>query len=98
MALYDLEQVRSILKIRISPERYLHSLGVAGLMGDLGEVFGFDSGAGYFVGLWHDMAREWSGDELLQFMEHHDLRMLPFERRRPVLLHGAVAAQKMELY
>lgn len=98
MALYDLEQVRSILKIRISPERYLHSLGVAGLMGDLGEVFDFDPGAGYFVGLWHDMAREWSADELVRFVEHHNLRTLPFERKRPVLLHGAVAAQKMELY
>ncbi len=98
MASYDLETVRSILKIRLSPQRYLHTLGTAGLMGQLAERFDQNAEEWYFVGLWHDMAREWSDDELIDFVDQHGMKTLPIERRNPMLLHGAVAAQKMGLY
>lgn len=44
------------------------------------------------IGLWHDVARQWSDESLLQYSQRHQLPMEPEERSCPMLLHGAVAA------
>lgn len=51
-----------------------------------------DSIGAYVVGLWHDVAREWSDQDLLLYCLKHAIPMEEEEHRFPMLLHGAVAA------
>ncbi len=48
--------------------------------------------AAFAVGLWHDIAREWSDDALLTYCLIHKLAMEPEELAQPMLLHGLVAS------
>jgi len=44
-------------------------------------------------GLMHDMAREWTDDQLLTFAHEHELNLEAEEWEYPVLLHAPVAAE-----
>ena len=48
--------------------------------------------AGRVAGLWHDVAREWTEPQLLDYCLSNSVHMEPEEMRHPMLLHGAVGA------
>lgn len=94
------EQLSSILRNTVSTRRYLHSVGVAQSTAMLLEHYGCSNyektwngfSAPLFVGIIHDLAREKTGEELLEYCEDNGIEISAGERLFPVLAHGKVSA------
>ncbi len=80
------------LKRTLSRKRYAHSKRVARLCEDICVGYRLDRMLGYFVGLTHDLAREWSDEDLVELAGSDGEPFLPVEAQRPLLLHGRAAA------
>ena len=78
---------------RLSDKRYAHSLRVAETIEHLAKLHGLDPERSRLAGLLHDTAREIGEEELLRVAEEDGLSVGDFERERPILLHGPVAAE-----
>ena len=78
---------------RLSDKRYAHSLRVAETIEHLAKLHGLDPERSRLAGLLHDTAREIGEEELLRVAEEDGLSVGNFERERPILLHGPVAAE-----
>ena len=77
----------------LSDKRYAHSLRVAETIEHLAKLHGLDPERSRLAGLLHDTAREIGEEELLRVAEEDGLSVGAFERERPILLHGPVAAE-----
>ncbi len=88
-----LKTAESYARERLSDERYAHTLRVAETTERLAELYGLDPKRTRLAALLHDAAREAGQEELLRVAEEEDLSVGDFERERPVLLHGPVAAE-----
>jgi predicted HD superfamily hydrolase involved in NAD metabolism len=88
-----LEAARSYARKRLSDKRYFHTLRVAETAERLAEIHGLDPKKARLAGLLHDAAREVGKEELLHVAEEDGLAVGDFERERPMLLHGPVAAE-----
>ena len=78
----------------LSEKRYLHSLSVAQTCLDLSKHYSekLDESLLYECGLLHDIARQWSSDDLTSYAEDHQLKLYEEEKEYPVLLHAPVGA------
>lgn len=88
----DVEGYKIILQRRLSPGRYVHSVGVANTAAKLAGMYSLDIEKAYLAGLMHDYAREMSGTELLDLGQEHGLIRDHVEVIKPSLLHGVVGA------
>lgn len=78
-----------------SARRYAHCVSTAKETGMLLERYApsyQDPVGTHVIGVWHDVAREWSDEDLLLYCLKHAIPMELEEQRFPMLLHGAVAA------
>jgi predicted HD superfamily hydrolase involved in NAD metabolism len=84
-------EVRAIrlLVERLSPERRLHSLGVARYARELAERFGFDPQRSFVAGLAHDVARELPEERLAALAARCGGGPDRAAIVHPVLMHGA---------
>jgi HD superfamily phosphohydrolase YqeK len=91
----DYTPIEVIVNSTLSPKRLRHSKSTAAQARELMTRFSTDPheiDSAFAVGLWHDMAREWSDDALLSYCLYHKLAMEPEELAQPMLLHGLVAS------
>ena len=88
-----LEDAESYARGRLSDKRYAHTLRVAETAGRLAKLHGLDPVKARLAGLLHDTAREVGKEELLRVAGEDGLPVGEFERERPILLHGPVAAE-----
>ena len=88
-----LEAAKNYARERLSAKRYAHTLRVADTAERLAETHGIDPKKARLAGLLHDAAREVGKGELLRAAGEDGLAVGEFERERPILLHGPVAAQ-----
>jgi predicted HD superfamily hydrolase involved in NAD metabolism len=88
-----LEDAESYARERLSDKRYAHTLRVAETAERLAKLHGLGSERARLAGLLHDTAREIGKEELLRVAEEDGLPIGDFERERPILLHGPVAAK-----
>jgi predicted HD superfamily hydrolase involved in NAD metabolism len=88
-----LEAADDYARERLSDKRYAHTLRVAETAGRLAKLHGLDQERARLAGLLHDTAREIGKEELLRVAEEDGLPVGDFERERPILLHGPVAAK-----
>ena len=79
---------RKLLKGRLLPKRYVHSLNVADSARDLAERYGFDTEKAYFAGLVHDIMKNASEEEQLQIMEKGGIILSRAEKNNPKLWHA----------
>ena len=87
-----LKNAENYARERLSDERYEHALRVADTAEYLAKLHGLDPRRARLAGLLHDTAREVGKEELLRVAEEAKLPVGDFERERPILLHGPVAA------
>ena len=95
------EQLASYLKNTVSEKRYVHSLGVAQTAREVLDLFsctdytaswhGFD--APQFCGLVHDIAREMTDAQLLDYCRKNNIFLSKEDIESPVLAHGTVSAE-----
>lgn len=86
------EQIRKIIKSKLSEERYYHSLCVAEQCEILGNVYNVSIVEVRKIGLVHDMAKELSKEEKIQYALENNIIVNTVEQVKPSLLHGKIAA------
>lgn len=73
--------------------RYAHCVRVARLADRLAQRHGEDPAKARLAGMLHDLARLYSGSELIAQSELRNLPIGAFERANPILLHAALGAE-----
>ena len=93
------EELKNYLSSHLSCKRYEHCLGVAETTSKILEHYkcrrhetysGFE--ASVFCGLTHDIAREFSDEQIFNYCKENDIYLDEEERLFPVLAHGKVSA------
>ena len=86
----------SYLKSHLSPSRYEHSASTAETCRHLAEEFSFDKNLAFFTGLVHDIAREYSKEELVEWASKDGMPVRDLDLASPVLLHGRAGAMVLK--
>ena len=81
-----------LIKNRLSPHRYQHSLNVAVVARDLAQRHRVDSEKAYLAGVLHDYAKNLSEQELLAIAENNPGIADEMEKQIPEVLHAPVGA------
>jgi len=84
--------MEEIIKGLLSEKRFLHSIGVANLAKELAKRQGADEDKAYLAGLIHDIAKEKSSEELLEYCKEQNISIDEVEKQNPFLLHAPVGA------
>ncbi len=79
---------RELLKQRLVPKRYIHSLNVADSARELAKNYGCDEEKAYFAGLVHDIMKNASEEEQLQIMEKGGIILSRTEKINKKLWHA----------
>jgi len=86
------EKIRRLIRDRLRPERYLHSLGVSEVAGELAQIHGADREKAEVAGLVHDIARDLPPAQLLKMASEFGIMVSAVEEMEPELLHSRVGA------
>ena len=92
----SVRQLDSYLKSTLSEHRYHHSLSTARTCRQLAEQFGCDRDLAYFIGLAHDIAREYPDQDLISWAEKDNKPINDLYMARPMLLHGRAGAEVLK--
>lgn len=90
--MYDIDQIKKLLRQRLSEKRYTHCLNVAQECIELAKKYGADEEKAYFAGLVHDICKEIPADELRQQAIDSDLGMTVAEKKTKALWHAVAGA------
>jgi HD superfamily phosphohydrolase YqeK len=82
----------------MSEKRFLHSKAAADSSLSLVRQYGerLDLDLCYKTALLHDIAREWSDEDLFSYVKVHDLQLEQEEMEYPLLLHAPVGAHLLK--
>lgn len=90
------EKFKGLLRERLRPGRYIHSLGVSEMAGKLAQVHGVDREKAEIAGLVHDIARDLPPAQLLKLASEFGIMVSRVEESFPELLHPMVGAGLLE--
>lgn len=90
------EQYIDILRGRLTPKRFAHSLAVAKQARHLAEKYGSDPQKAYTAGLLHDILKDTDGDSQLQIMKEFGILLDAVEEKAPKLWHARAGAVFLE--
>lgn len=82
----------ALAEATLSKPRLSHSREVARLASELCDRFHADEEKGYIAGMAHDLARELDMAEILLMAASDGKPVSPWERERPLILHGRAGA------
>ena len=88
----DSEEIKSLLKERLSKKRYNHSLNVATEAQRLARLYGADPVKAYLAGLLHDICKELPHSEQEELMLEGDMELTGTELSSKSLWHGPAGA------
>lgn len=86
--MYDNEKYRQIIKSRLKPKRYEHSLAVAAQAVVLAEKYGCDKDKAYTAGLLHDIMKNSSEEEMLHILSRVGIMLNDVEKNAVKLWHA----------
>ncbi len=84
--MYDIISIKKNLKEVLSPYRYEHSLMVADEAKKLAKYYGVDEDKAYVAGLLHDMAKDFSDEKNLEYINKYNID----DSFRGKLLHSEI--------
>lgn len=90
------EQYAEILRGRLTPKRYRHSLAVAEQAVHLAKLYGADPDKAYTAGLVHDILKDTDGDSQLQIFKRFGILLDAVEKNAPKLWHAHAGAVFLE--
>jgi len=90
----DQQRIIDLLEERLSPKKLQHALSVTGYLVSFGAGLGLPEEALKNAGLLHDLCRAMNSDELLAKAEAYGVMVDTFSAKRPILLHGPLAAEE----
>lgn len=90
------EEYDSLVKKKLKPSRYQHSINVMNRAVELAERFGADPVKARLAGLLHDVMKNVPSKEMLQFIEDSDIILLYADLCAPQLWHAIAGAAYMK--
>ncbi len=90
--MYEVDEIKTLLKERLSEKRYIHSLNVADECRKLAEAYDEDPDRAYFAGLVHDICKELPAEEMKRTAVDSDLSMTKAELETKALWHAVAGA------
>ena len=93
---YDFEAIDSYLNENLKPSRCKHIEGVTNTAVSLAMANGYSLNKAKLAGMLHDVAKNLTEDELLDFCKENHIEVTKYERRAPYLLHAKVGAKLAE--
>lgn len=87
-----IEKIKLDLKEILSERRYIHSLGVMEMAGELAKIYNIDVETAMVAGLLHDNAKEIPINDILEYAKKNNIEITEFEKANPSLLHGKIGA------
>ena len=90
------EQYVDIIRGRLTPRRFEHSLAVARKAQQIAEKYGADPVKAYRAGLLHDILKDTDGDSQLQILKDFDILLDAVEQHAPKLWHARAGAVFLE--
>ena len=88
----ELEKISEELKGILTEKRYIHSLGTMKKARELAILCGEDKEKAAFAGLIHDIAKEMSKEEILEYVKEHNIEMDEIEEQQLGLIHAKLGA------
>jgi len=88
----DAGQAMEIIRARLSPRRYQHSLNTAQVAESLADRYGVDREKAFLAGMLHDYAKHLNPGDLLRIAGENGMISCEDERQVPDLLHAPVGA------
>ena len=89
---FDKDEIKSVLKKRLSKKRYNHSLNVSRAAEELAEEYGADKEKAVLAGLLHDICKEIPKEEQLKMAMDCGRDFSEIEQQIPPLYHAAAGA------
>lgn len=88
----DIEKTKNDLKQMLTEERYNHSLGTMKMAKKLALLYGENEEAAQFAGLIHDIAKEMSKEEIIEYAKSHNIKIDEIEEKQLGLMHAKLGA------
>ena len=88
----NLEEIEKIVEMRLSEKRYYHSKCVMERCEEIAAKFGFDIETAKKVGIAHDVAKELSQEEKIEYCRNNGIEIDDIEEENPGLLHAKIGA------
>lgn len=88
----ELEEIAEELRGILTEKRYIHSLGTMKKARELASIYGEDKEKAAFAGLIHDVAKEMSKEEILEYVKEHNIEMDGIEEKQLGLMHAKLGA------
>lgn len=88
----SIEEIKNELKSNLSEKRYEHSIGVMEKAMELAKIFGEDEEKAAYTALVHDIAKEMTEEELLNYAIENNLALSKYDESIPMVLHGIIGA------
>lgn len=85
-------EIENDVKSVLSEYRYIHSLGVAKKAVELAKIYGVEEETAKKVGIAHDIAKEMSNEEMIEYAKANNIEIDEIETVKPSLLHGKIGA------
>jgi len=86
------KNIKSILKTRLQEKRYIHSLNVMDMAVRLAKLNNVNEEDAKFAGLLHDCAKNYSGEDLINYCLENNIEVDDIKRSSPGMLHAEVGA------
>lgn len=89
----DIEYAKKLLKKRLSPKRYTHSVGVCETAVKLAKLYNVSVEKAKIAGLLHDYAKDLSDEEIKRYIKEFNLSLDKLLRSHINLAHGIIGAE-----
>ena len=93
-----IENIQEELKEILSKERYKHSIGVMKKAEELAKQYGIDPNIAALTGLAHDIGKEMSNQEKIQYCQKNEIEIAEVEKYNIGLLHAKIGADITKKY
>lgn len=88
----EYKEIENDVKSVLSEYRFTHSLGVAKKAVELAKIYGVQEETAKKVGIAHDIAKEMTDEEMLEYVKNNNIEIDEIENVKPSLLHGKIGA------
>lgn len=87
-----IDNIEKDLKKMLSDRRYTHSRYVMMKAVELANIYGVDVNKAALAGLTHDITKEFSRDEYLEYAKSNNIKFDEYEEKQTGLMHGKIGA------
>lgn len=88
----EYKEIENDVKSALSEYRFTHSLGVVKKAVELAKIYGVQEETAKKVGIAHDIAKEMTDEEILEYVKNNNIEIDEIETVNPSLLHGKIGA------